>query len=347
MAGRKTVYNNITTEDKVAQILPENKELMEEFLDYLKSVDRSKGTITQYKSDLKIFFVYNLENNKNKRFTEISKREFTRFQNHAINEWGWSPKRVRRVKSTISSLSNYIENILDEEEEYSGYRGVIRKIESPADEVVREKTVFEPEEIQKLLDALIEKKKYMRACIVSLAVNSGRRKSELPRFKTSYFNEENIIFGSLYKTPEQVKTKGRGSRGKMLTLYTFKHDFDPYLKIWMDERERLGIDSQWLFPKKVNGEYVDEPIEPDTLDNWTDGFSKILGKAFYWHSLRHFWTTQALKSSLPSNVVQELCGWSSSDMVNLYDDSTAEDTFAEYFDENGIKKVEKKKLSDI
>ena len=345
--GRTTVYNNITDEESLSQILPENKQLQSDFLEYLQSIDRSPATISQYKSDLDIFFVYNLKNNNNKKFVDITKRDFIRFQNHALNEWQWSPKRIRRVKSVISSLSNYIEDILDEEEGYEGYKTVIKKIESPVNETVREKTVFEPEEIQVLLDTLVSEEKYMRACVVSLAINSGRRKAELPRFKASWFTDENVIFGSIYKTPETVQTKGRGSRGKMLTLYTFKKDFDPYLKLWMDERKRLGIESEWLFPRKVDGEYIDEPITTDTLDGWTDGFSKILGKPFYFHSLRHFYTTQALKSSLPSNVVQELVGWSSADMVNLYDDSSAEDMFAKYFDENGIKQVEQKTLSDI
>lgn len=345
--GRTTVYNNITTEESIAQILPENKELAKDFLDYLKSIDRASTTIAQYKSDLDIFFVYNLENNNNKKFIDITKREFTRFQNHALDIWKWSPKRVRRVKSVISSLSNYIENILDEEDEFKDFRSSINKIESPVNETVREKTVFEPEEIQKLLDILVEKKKYMQACVVSLAINSGRRKSELPRFKASYFTEDNVIFGSIYKTPEMVKTKGRGSRGKMLTLYTFKNDFDKYLNLWLQQRKKEGVTSDWLFPRKVNGEWLNEPISSDVLDGWTDTFSKILGKPFYWHSLRHYWTTQALKSSLPSNVVQELCGWSSADMVTLYDDSSAEDMFAKYFDESGIKQVESKSLSDM
>jgi len=46
-------------------------------------------------------------------------------------------------------------------------------------------------------------------------------------------------------------------------------------------------------------------------------------------------------------VVQELCGWSTADMVNLYDDSTAEDMFAKYFDENGIKQLQSKTLSEV
>ena len=345
--GRKTVYNSITDQESLSQILPENKELVNDFLDYLRSIDRSPNTIAQYKSDLDIFFVYNLKNNDNKKFTEITKREFTRFQNHALNEWEWSPKRIRRVKSTISSLSNFIEDILDEEEEYQGYRSVIKKIESPVNDTVREKTVFEPNEIQMLLDTLVEQKQFMKACVISLAINSGRRKSELPRFKASWFTDDNVIFGSIYRTPELVQTKGRGSRGKLLTLYTFKKDFDMYLNLWLEERNRLGITSDWLFPKKVNNEYIDEPISTDTLDGWTEGFSRILNKPFYYHALRHYWTTQALKSSLPSNVVQELCGWSSADMVNLYDDSTAEDMFAKYFDENGIKQTDPTTLSNL
>lgn len=76
-------------------------------------------------------------------FIDIKKRELTRFQGHALNEWGWSPKRIRRVKSTISSMSNYIEDILqDEDDEFENFRSIIGKIESPSNEAVRDKTIF-------------------------------------------------------------------------------------------------------------------------------------------------------------------------------------------------------------
>ena len=211
--ARKTKYNEITSEESIAKILPDNKRLADDFFDYLKSIDRSATTIEQYKSDLRIFFVWNLENNNNKKFIDITKREFARFQSYALEIWEWSPKRIRRVKSTISSLSNYIENILDEEKEFENYRSVIKKIESPVNEVVREKTIFTQEELQKLLDYLVEHEKYMQACVLSLAMNSGRRKAEIPRFKVSYFDQDNVLFGSLYKTNEKVTTKGRGSKG--------------------------------------------------------------------------------------------------------------------------------------
>lgn len=323
--ARKTVYNSITSPELLEQVLLENKQLGDDFIEYLQSIDRSPNTIDQYKNDLNIFWVWNLQNNNNKPFIKITKREFARFQNHCLNEWGWSSNRVRRVKSVLSSMSNFIENILDEEEEFAGYRAIIRKIESPVKEEVREKTVFEPEELQSLLDHLVKQEKYMQTCILALAMYSGRRKSELPRFKVAYFNEENVIFGSLYKTPEKVKTKGRGSRGKMLDLYVLKKDFDPYLKMWLDYRKENGVTSEWLFPSANN---QDEPIKAELLDNWVDTYTKFLGKDFYWHSLRHYFTTQCFKANLPSSVIQEIVGWSSADMCNLYNDTSTEETLS-------------------
>lgn len=342
--GRTTVYNKITSPEILDQVLEENKILGDDFIEYLQSVDRSPGTILQYKNDLSIFWCWNVLYNKNKPFIKITKREFAKFQNHCLNEWKWSSNRIRRVKSVISSMSNFIENILDEEEEYEGYRSVIRKIESPVKEEVREKTVFEPHELQELLDYLVNEERYNQACMLALAMYSGRRKAELPRFKVSYFNKENVFLGSLYKTPEKVKTKGRGARGKMLNLYVLKREFDPYLDLWLKKRDELGIVSEWLFP---SAEDPSVPIKTDTLDSWANTFTRIIGKEFYWHSLRHFFCTQCLKKNLPSSVVQEIVGWQSADMVNLYNDTTTEETLSKYFDENGIKDVEVGNINNL
>lgn len=252
---------------------------------------------------------------------------------------------MRRVKSTLSSLSNYVENMLDDE--YEGFRPIIRKIENPTNEKVFTKTVLEDEEVQRILDYCVENKRYDKACAIALAAYSGRRKSELPRFKVSYFDDENIIYGSLYKTPEQIKTKGRGSRGKQLTVYTLAKPFKPYFDLWMNYRKENGIESEWLFPKKVGGKYIDEPMDSATLDSWAGTFSSALGIDFYFHSLRHFFTTSCSRSGLPDDVIQMLVGWSSLDMVSVYKDIDADEQFAKYFSEDGIKNVEQKSLSDL
>ena len=345
--GRSTVYNDITSPEKMKQVNPDNLELEADYLEYLSSIGRAKSTIYQYEHNLHIFWCWNLDFNKNKFFVDMKKREFSKFQSHAINEWGWSPKRIRTVKATISSLSNFIENILDDE--YEGYKSIVLKIESPADTTVRTKTVFTLTELQKLLDYLVENEQYMKACVLSLAMNSGRRKAELTRFKVNYFDDKNLICeGALYKTPEKMVTKGRGIQGKLLDVYTLAKPFKPYYDLWMEERKRLKIRSEWLFPKSVGGgKWMDKPMSTDTLDSWAKNFSAWMKKPFYWHSMRHFFTTRLAEANLPDSVIQDIVGWSSSDMLKLYNDMDKDKTFDKYFGANGIKDIRQIELTEI
>ena len=327
--SRQLVYNTLTDPESLSQILPENIQLRDDFLEYLKSVDRAPQTITAYYHDLNVFFVYNLKYNGNKRFTEITKREFVRFQNHALTEWKWSPSRLRSVKSAASSLSNFIENILDEEPMYANYRPVIGKIASPASCTVREKTVFDKQDIQNLLDYLVLNRKYMQAAAVALCISSGRRKSEIPRFKTSFFNPENVLFDSLYKTPEKIRTKGRGKTGKMINVYVIKNSFDPYLNLWLAERNKKGVVSEWLFPSPRN---PSTPLSTASMDDWSYQYTEFLGKNFYWHSLRHYFTTELARNNIPANIIQDMISWESADMVKLYTDISVDENLKQYFD---------------
>ena len=345
-AGRKTVYNSLTSEEKLKQVIADNLMLEEDFLDYLVSTDRANSTITQYRAVLHIFWCWNLDNNGNKPFVSLTKREIARFQNIALKEWKWSPRRMRMVKSVMRSLENYIINILDEE--YPDYKRIWDKIESPVNEAVREKSVFTNEELQKLLDTLVESKEYMKACFVALAAYSGRRKAELARFKVSYFADENLICeGALYKSPEKMTTKGRGQRGKLLYVYTLAKPFKPYLDMWLNERARSGIKSEWLFPLYRDGEWKDEHILPSTFDSWARTFSKILDKPWYPHSMRHKFVTALSEQGIPDSVIKDVVGWADISLVSVYCDTDAEGSFDKYFGAEGIKQVDKKGLKDL
>jgi integrase len=225
-------------------------------------------------------------------------------------------------------LSNYIENIIaDEDEEYSGFRSIVKKIEAPPLEMTREKTVWTEAEVMGLLDMLVSQKQYEKACCVALAAFSGRRKSELMRYRVDFFTPENLIAdGALYLTPK-IKTKGRGS-GKMLQTYILAKKFQPHLDMWMQERKEIGIESEWLFPNPADTS-VSRKIT--ALNSWCASFSRITGKPFYFHSLRHFFNSSLLEAGLPENVVTEILGWSSADMVRVYDDRSASGQIEKYF----------------
>jgi integrase len=343
--GRKMKYERITSPDKLEQVNPFNKQLQDEFLTYLQSVQRSPRTIAGYENDLSIFWVYVLERAGNKKFNELTKRDFIGLQNWLINEHGNSPARVRRIKAAISSMSNYIERILDDEPEFQNFKPAIKKVENPVLQPVREKTVWEDDELEKLLDSLSETGQHKRACAVALAMCSGRRKAELPRFRVCDFAEENLVCGgALYKTSEPIKTKGFGM-GKFIHCYTLAKKFKPYFDAWIKEREELGIESEWLLPDGVD---YTQPIKISALNHWADLFTSMTGRPFYWHALRHYFTTDLSKAGLPDGVIQSIIGWQSADMVAVYKDISAEDQIAQYFDADGnIKAGAQKSLVDL
>ena len=339
--ARSTVYNDIVTDELYEKVNPDNKELLEEFIEYLQSTGKSKLTIVNYTSDIKICFIWNLQRNKNKFFIDFTKRDIMKYQNWLLNTLNLSPSRIRRLRSSISSMSNFIENILDED--FSKFRNIVNKIPAPDNHPVREKTVFEDEDIEIILKSLIDDKLYQEACCLALAVGSGARKAELTRFKVNYFDDENIIYGSLYKTPEKIRTKGKG--GKMLHKFTLVNVFKPYLDLWLEERERLGIDNEYLFVTKKNNKWIKAKVS--TLDSWAERINHYTDKHFYFHSCRHYYTTHLSEANIPAEVIKEVVGWASVDMVSIYTDTEIDDELGKYFDENGIKQVKQKSLKDL
>lgn len=340
--GRATKQNRIVTPELLEQVNNKNKELAKDFLLYLKSIDRSETTVEAYRQDLNIIMVFLLQQCDNRFFVDMTKRDIIRFQNWLIEDHGNSPARIRRLKAVVSSLSNYIETILDED--YPQYRSIVKKIESPVNVPVREKTVMTEDECQQMLDVLVSRGELDKACMFSLADNSGRRKSELVRFKVGYFTDDNVLYGSLYRTPEKVKSKGRGKQGKMLNFYVLKKNFDPYMRMWMEERERRGIVSEWLFPDP------DDPtkhIEATRLNSWAKSFSSLLGRPFYWHALRHRFTTKLSQAGLPDDAIQSILGWNSRDMVAIYRDVDETEELGKYFRDGEIISQKRMGLQDL
>ena len=328
--GRATKQNKIVTEELIAQINVQNSRLLDDYVTYMRSVKRSEETIAGYVNDLRIFFCWLVTNAGNKYFVDISKRDIVGFQGFMVNTLENSPARIRRMKSSLSALSNYIVNLLDDE--YPNFKNVINKVENPLNEPVREKTVLSDEQIQNLLDHLVEQKQYQKACLLALAVACGARKAELVRFKVDFFVPANIILDTMYKTPK-IRTKGR-SGGKYIHKFVLIDLFQKYFDLWMGQRQELGIESEWLFVKTSEGQF--EQLNSDTITSWMESFGNYLGVPMYAHSLRHAWCTALVRKKIPTTVIKDLGGWSNTVMCDLYSDIEADEMFAQYFGANSV-----------
>ena len=351
--GRKTKYNRITTEENLSKVNPENSKLKAEFLTYLQSVQRSAGTIRGYSNDLDIVMVFLLERCGNKRFIDAKKRDWLALQSWLIDDHGNSPARVRRIKAAVSSLSNFVVNVLQEDDEpgFEKFKPTIKGVESPVNVPVREKTILTDAECQYILDRLVDSGKYEQACYFSLAINSGRRKSELFRFKVEHFGDDHLICdGALYTTKDLIRSKGRGVLGKQIPFYTLAQPFKPYFDLWMQERERCGIQSVWLFPMRGD---MSQHKNGESANPWAVTYSRLLTECrgeestAYLHCCRHMIVSKMIRAGIPQNVVKEFMNWSTVGMVTVYDDNDATDSFSDYFKVDGMSGGQKKALSDL
>ena len=322
MSPRKTYRNIITSDEIASQINPKNTDLANRFLKE-KSIRTSGKTIVVYRSNLNIFFCWNVLHNGNKMFTDIKKLEFSEFFSFGSDDMKLGSSRLNNIRSTLSSLSIFIEKFYDTD--YPEFRNVILKtVDSSPKETRREKTVLTDEQIEGLLKYLSKTNK-QKACFIALAVTSGARFSELLNFETDLIDENKTAFGDLFlETTRQIKTKGRGKAGKLLYKYILRDKFLPYYREWLVEREGIlkekGLDHNFLFVKKDGTQATVAVIR-----KWVKGFEKHLKVPFYVHSCRHYLTTLLSKKNIPHVLIKEIFGWSDLGMVLVYDDTKPSD----------------------
>lgn len=320
--GRKTYRKVITDEATIAQINPENIKLMERYLKNF-ATKRSPNTVTVYRSNLNMFFCWNVIHGDNDFFIDIKKYQLLDFFDFGVTELKWSSNRYAQMHSCLSSFSTWIENIYDEK--YPTFRNLLPKIEKLPKETVRKKSVFKKEELDNLMQWLGEQDRVNEQCLLATMMASGARISELGRFTVSMIDEENTAFEGLFlETTEEMQVKGRGVNGKFITRYLVKDLFLPYYKKWLPIREEImkknGKQHDYIFVKSDG-----EPATVATFRSWMEKWDKVLDKHLYAHSIRHFWTTYLLGVGLEKEFVQELQDWSSDTLVNLYNDATIKD----------------------
>lgn len=327
MGVRSTVYNaGLVTPEKWEKVNAKNKELMEYFITSLDAAGKSDQTIKQYTAQLKIVMVYISEFCGNKEFVDLKKRDLIQFEGWLQNTLKVSGKRISSFKSVISSFSNYIMRAWDDE--YPNFKNISSIIEVTSSDPVREKTVLSEEQIMTCVKSLSTKKPQV-ACFMALLFASGMRKAEAIQMTVDDFKESNKVMNGIFYLTRKIRTKGRGKQGKILQKYVFCDIFEPYFKIWMEEREKKGINSPWLFVTYRDGNY--EQAQVSTANSFAETIGRELDMPIYCHSFRHGWCTYLHRKGYPETVIQKLQGWAGLDMVSLYNDISDEEELQDFF----------------
>ena len=266
------VYNRIYSKKKWDEVNKYNKNLMEDYLLELKSQKKSQGTINQYKNDLRIMFIYILDELDNKEIYKLKKKHFRNYLMW-LSDKGMSNARVNRLMSALRSMLTYASDEEDYEDELE--INYAQKVKGLQKEKVREIVFLEDEEIEYIYSRLMEKSKYQQALLISLMYDSAGRRNEC------YQIEKN--FGEVDKNFTNTVT---GKRNKKFRLLYRTRTRETY-KILMEHRKD---DCPYLWTTRQNGEIVQASYE--TLYAWVISWRKILAEKFEYkefnpHSFRH------------------------------------------------------------
>ena len=266
------VYNRIYSKQKWDEVNKYNKNLMEDYLMELKSQKKSQGTIDQYRNDLRIVFIYILEELGNKEIYKLKKKHFRNYLMW-LSDKGMSNARVNRLMSALRSMLTYASDEEDYEDELE--INYAQKVRGLAKEKVREIIFLEDEEIEYIYNRLIEKGRYQQALLCALMYDSAGRRNECygveKDFATKDANFTNVVIGK------------RNKKFRLLYRARTKQAYDLLMEHRNDECE-------YLWTTRKDGEVVQASYE--TLYAWVISWRKILEekyeyKEFNPHSFRH------------------------------------------------------------
>lgn len=302
---------------KVSQF---NRKMVKDFLD--NQIHLSEQSLIQYKSCLRIFFIWVKDNLNNKNCTEIKKKEFVKYLNWLTNR-GLSESAIKIKKSCVSSFCNYILNFY--EDEYPMFRSfVTSEMKVVQTGYVHEKQPLTTNEYNDLCKKLEELEQWQILAWLKFSYSTGCRRAEslqllkevvdyepvIKQVKTLNSNGDIIIAESKFYRTHKIRCKGRSKAGKIRQLQ-FSQDAMDAIKKWLEIRG--NDDCPYVFIVKTNDTV--KHANTYTFNMWcTNILTDLLGRRVHPHLLRESRATNLIVEDGKSiEIAQKLLGHESSE----------------------------------
>ena len=269
------VYNRIFTQEKWDMVNKYNKNLMNDFLLELKSQKKKESTIKQYKNDLRILFIYILDELDNKPISKLNKKSFRNYSLWLNEECHMSNARVNRLLSALRSMLTYATDDDDYDDIEINYAAKVKGLQK---DKVRDIVFLSMDEVNYLYDTLIKNKKYQQATLLGLMIDSACRRNEAYQVEKSSITEDGALTNTVV-----------GKRGKKFRLL-YNDMTKKAFKLYMEQRGEDNIESLWI-TKDANGQVRKASYE--SLYYWVRSWRPIIAeysgvdKNFNAHSFRH------------------------------------------------------------
>ena len=286
------------TEDIWKLCNKENRAMYDEYFSTQKQL--SEDTRKQYKSCLKQFFYFVYTDLNDKPLYKITKRDFMKFMAY-LQDRELSSSAIGLRKSCVSSLCNYVENIVaDDDENYAMFRNFTRGMPPiPKTQTYSKEPVTE-EEYELMKKYFLQHKKYLPLAYLVTLWGLGCRRSEAIQFRTEILDYE-IPDGAKYITSHVVRGKGSGRDGKPLE-YEIPLEVLDYWRLYVENR---GFESEYVFAR------LNENGEPTVISRqWSNRLcervlSKIIGRRITNHNFKATIVTRMLEAGKDMAIVSK------------------------------------------
>ena len=265
------IYNMIYSKKKWEQVNKYNKNLLNDFILEMRSNKKKEGTINIYVSNIRIVFIYILEELDNKPIYKLKKKHFRNFMLW-LQDKDMSPARINNIFSALRTMLEYASNEEDYENELEiNYASKVKGLQK---EAVRDIVFLTDKEIEIIYKYLIKHKKYNQALFCAIMYDSAARRSEVFQLKRDDISEN-------AKVSKSYVVGKRGKKYRPIFHDRTREAYAKYMKTRKDDSNEL-----WL---SKDG----EPITKATLYVWVRTWRNILKretgeyKKFNPHSFRH------------------------------------------------------------
>lgn len=262
----------------------------------------SPATKRQYQSGLRQFGYYVYQSMNNKPLYKLTKRDILRYLSYLRDNRKLSSSAQSFKKACVSSMFNYIENVIADDEdfkEYRSFRNLTRGLPPIPKNKVYDKVKITFNEYKDMMDVLEKDENYLGMAWLATAFNVGARRSEIIQFKTEILDYP-IPEGKTFVYSHNVRLKGQGDDGKvepyMINLEALK-----YMRLWVENR---GYESEYIFSTKYGGEVK------QASKSWADYFcsnvlSDILQRRVNPHIFKASCVTYLLESGVDLKLVSK------------------------------------------